>query len=96
LQGVSAEDSSKAESLGTDALQLGTISAFNWITCIHTEAARLDYYKAFLMSMSQPSMTTTGGGVEVERLRSYLKKPLQVSHQCPLRRHQEFLEEKEA
>jgi hypothetical protein len=47
LQDVSAEDSSKAESLGADALQLETISAFNWIKCIQTEAARLDYYKAF-------------------------------------------------
>jgi hypothetical protein len=46
-QGVSAEDSAKAESLGADALQLGTISAFNWIACIQTEAARLDYYIAF-------------------------------------------------
>jgi hypothetical protein len=50
LQGVSAKDSSKAESLGADALQLGTISAFNWFTCVQTEAARLDYYKAFLVS----------------------------------------------
>jgi hypothetical protein len=48
LQGVSAEDSSEAESLGADALQLGTISAFNWITCIQTEDVRLGYYKAFL------------------------------------------------
>jgi hypothetical protein len=60
LQGVSAEDTSKAESLGADALQLGTISAFNWITCIQIEAARLDYYKAFLavrldLVISRPS-----------------------------------------
>jgi hypothetical protein len=47
MQGISTEDSSKAESLGADALQLGTISAFNWITSIQTEAAGLDYFKEF-------------------------------------------------
>jgi hypothetical protein len=48
LQGISAEVLAKAENLGADTLQLGTISAFNWITFISTEAGRLDYYKAFL------------------------------------------------
>jgi hypothetical protein len=42
LQGASAEVSSKAESFGSDALQLGAISAFKWTTPIQTEAARLD------------------------------------------------------
>jgi hypothetical protein len=49
LQGVSAEVLAKAENLGADDLQLGTISACTWTTFISTEAARLDYYKAFLL-----------------------------------------------
>jgi hypothetical protein len=48
LQGLSAKVHAKAEDLGADTLQVGTISGFNWITCISTEAGRLDYYKAFL------------------------------------------------
>jgi hypothetical protein len=34
LQGVSTEVLAKAENLGADALQLGTISMFDWITSL--------------------------------------------------------------